>query len=1832
VTVNPQPDATINGTGSGTFFNGVPVFRVCSNTVSLFTFANSSSTSTTNLNYTINWGDGSPDFVSNAWISTTHTYQIGLWNMVYTIVGQNGCSISKPYIVFVGSNPAVSLGNPGNTDICNTSSLTFPITGATNNPPGTTYTVSFNDGSVSQVFSHPPPADVTHIFLKSSCGTTSSNGTISYQNSFSANIVASNPCGNSAVGVVPIYVSTPPKADFILSSNPVCTNAQVCFTNNSSGANENNGSNSSCTTSPKIIWSIVPATGFSLASGSLGNDFGSTDPSLWTTGSNIICPVFSQAGTYTITMRVGNRCGNDLIVKTICVETPLVPQFTIDVNSGCTPLGVTTNNTTNLVGSCASPTYQWNVTYAGGFCGISPAVWSYTSGTATSASPSFNFVTPGTYNITLSTTNSCGTVTSPSQTVTVKKPPTAIINTIPNACGTATISPTAVVQGCAPASSTLTYAWSFPGGTPATSTTAIPGTITYNTSGNYTVSLTVTNECGVSATATKTFSVSTTPTITNTALTQTICSGSQTTLVNLTADTIGTTFSWTATGTAGITGFTASGTTNTIPVQTISTTNTTSGTVTYAITPILNGCSGAVVNYVVTVNPAPNITTQPASNTICQNGTLNVLAVVLNTSAGTPTYQWYSNTSNNTTTGTPLSGETNATYAPSSATIGTIYYYCIITLGGSGGCSSITSAIANITITAGATITLQPTTSQNLCVGSTISPPLTVSYSGGTGIPSYEWFSNTTNTNSGGTLISGATNSSYTPTVFSATGVNYFYAVITLSGNGCGPITSNPAEVKVVADPIVTSQPLPTQTLCQNVAPTDLSVTASGDSSVGALSYQWYSNGINSNSGGTLLLGATNAAFTPPTSAIGTIYYYCEISQSGLGCNTKSNVAAVIINLAPTITLQPSSSALCLGGTPTLLKVAYSNGVGTAQYQWYSNTTNATIGSTSILGAINDSFNPPALTVGTTYYYCIITLPTGGCSVLTSAIAEVKINQNPVIANKSAVLCSGTAFTVAPDNLSGDIVPVGTTYTWTTPSISPANSINGAIAQTIPQNNISQTLINTTTNPATVTYTVTPTSGTCIGTNFTIVVTVNPSISPNSSITNSTCFGINNGSIQTNLTGGIPFTTGTPYVVSWTGPNGFTSSATSISNLSPGDYTLSVLDNGGCPFSKSYKITEPDAIVITTDLEKDITCFGNANGAIAITITGGTLNYNYTWTKDNLPFANTEDFSNLSPGVYVVSVSDANNCGPVTATFTITEPPVLVLNLVSQTNVLCFGTATGAIDINVVGGTPIQISPGVFDYNYAWTGPNGFTSSNKNLSAIFAGTYNLTVTDNSGCAKMLSVIVTQSSEIIIKATTTVINCYGDNNASISIVVSGGNTPYKIVWSTLATGTFQDNLSAGDYLITVTDALNCVTTLNVNIPEAPIFTINPVVKQISCFGMNDGSINLNLVGGIAPLKLVWSDGSTAGLTRNNLAPGSYTATITDSKPCIITRTFIILEPQKLVLSANVTHAFDCDDTNSGAINLLVAGGTPPFTYTWSNGATTEDLTNIPAGNYLVTVTDSRGCSKTAQYVINRPPPIVIGVETKTDFNCETKYVKQTFVAQVSGGVPPYQLTWSSGTISGTNNEMMNTNQNGTVVLGVTDNLGCTANYTFNVAIPKLGTPSFTTSSYSYATFGTFSIMDPIQFTNTATADYISTSWDFGDGSVSSEENPLHSYVKEGSYVVTQTVTYPFGCIYTHVVTLIIDKGYKLMVPNGFTPNGDGINETFKPAFFGLKSLQLDVYDTWGELIFTEKGETLYGWDGKIKEKESENGNYYYKVKGTTFYGKIINENGPFTLIK
>jgi len=324
--------------------------------------------------------------------------------------------------------------------------------------------------------------------------------------------------------------------------------------------------------------------------------------------------------------------------------------------------------------------------------------------------------------------------------------------------------------------------------------------------------------------------------------------------------------------------------------------------------------------------------------------------------------------------------------------------------------------------------------------------------------------------------------------------------------------------------------------------------------------------------------------------------------------------------------------------------------------------------------------------------------------------------------------------------------------------------------------------------------------------------------------------------------------------------------------------------------------------------------------------------------------------------------------------------------------------------------------------------------------------------------------------------------------------------------------------------------------------------------------------------------------------------------------------------------------DCFNASSGAINLVVSGGTPPFSYVWSNGATTEDLSNIPNGNYSVIVTDSRGCLKTASFTISRPSPLTLVLDQDAQVNCATGTITTLFKANVSGGMPPFTINWSSGSVSGTNSEFMSTTLNGLITVTITDANGCTTSQSVTISNPNIGNAGFTQNSYAFTTFGLYSMLDPIQFTNTATGDYISISWNFGDGTFSTEENPIHTYVLEGDYVVTQTVTYPLGCIKTTFISLIIEKGYLLVVPSAFTPNNDSLNDTFRPITKGLKNVRLDIYDTWGSLIYSETGDVIAGWNGKIKDTTAENGNYYSKVSAETFYGTIVNENQTFVLIK
>ncbi|RZN79954.1 MAG: PKD domain-containing protein [Winogradskyella sp.] len=1801
ITIEERPDISFEDLDAGF---GIP-FDNCGNNATdpnyTINVGNISTSASCISSYNVDWGDGSS--ATGITFPATHTYtQLGSFNAVITGLGNNGCVSNETIIIRNSSNPTGAIETPGNTvNLCipNTN-LQFTIGSWGTNPPDTVYTIDYGDGTEviinqadmeSSVFydAADPAASqnfpIPHTYTESNCP--EANYTLAL------NIMTS--CGESNLTAGPIIILSQPTPNFEFDS-PGCVNTPVQFTNTTEG-----GFGPNCSDNSAHSW-----------------DFGDGNTSTDESPSH----TYTTPGTYTVTLTEENFCGvSPPISQTICIEAEPTAAFTLDNIEGCTPFDVNATNTTNVSQFCGAETYLWELTYTPEFCGTVES-WIFTNGTdENSVNPSFQFNSAGQYNIQLTVTNSCGdNITN--QIVQVKQPPNAVLDQIDDACGPISVNPIATVDDCAPASEVVTYGWLFPGGTPATSNQLNPGAINYSAVGDYTITFSVTNSCGTT-TVTEDFSISDIPTITNTDLTQTICSGTDSNEIVLTSNTPNTTYTWVSNNPAGLSGFIASGSTDTIPAQTLINSTSSDVILVYTVTPEVNGCIGTPVDFEITVQPAPTITNQPLSDQVCLNGVVNDLSVTIQGS-GTPTYQWFENIVDDNTTGTAIPGETSATFSPPTNTLGSIYYYVVITFT-TGGCGNLVSNTAEIDITDSAQIDTEPQNNQSICLGGT-ADELEIQVSGGSGTATYQWFTNTTNSNTGGTIITGANLPTYAPPVFNTIGTFYYYVEVTYSASGCAALLSSVSEIIVIDDPIITIQPLNSQSLCLNTTPQNLEVQVSGG--LGNISYQWYVNTVNSNFGGTIIAGENQPLFTPPTNTVGTFYYYAVITQDVSGCEVISDVSELEVNSGAQFDLQPISNEICLGDSTPALEVSFINGAGTPTYQWYENTTDDTISGTAIFGANMPTYNPDVSNVGTTYYYAILTFTTGGCPEIISNTAEIILNQTPQISDTALLICSDTAFQFVPDIINGDIVPANTQYTWTSPTISPAGVITGTSAQTSPVTNVSQVLINTSSNPAIVTYTVTPISGICQGASFEIEVTVNPSISILDQVANSLCFGSNSGAIDITISGGVPFTTGNAYNITWSGPNGFTSTDEDISNLEPGQYTVDIQDDGGCPFTESFTITDPDELVFTSiDFDPDtISCFNANDGQIGIAIGGGTLPYAFSWTLNGAPFSSDEDLSNLGPGDYTITITDGNGCGPITQDFNIIEPQELDVVLDVQTNVLCFGELTGAISVLISGGRP--------NYSYSWVGPNGYTSTDQNISDLESGIYDLTVTDASNCIDTLEVEIIQNSQIEIDVTVMQVECFGDNDGSIVINnITGGVAPHDIAWSNLGTGMQQTDLSPGTYTITITDADNCQRDFPIVIDDVPVFDVNPVVTQMSCSGANDASINLNFIGGVDPVNLVWNDGSPDGTERNNLGPGTYSVTITDATTCVIEESFTIFDIPPLLLSATITNALECDNANSGAINLIVQGGSAPYTFLWSNGEVTEDLDDIGPDTYSVTVIDANGCDVEGNWTVDRFDPLQLEVITNSDPDCDTGIVNQSFEAMATGGVPPFTYSWSSGTVTGPNNEFMTTDLTGLVVLQVEDDLGCIFETTFDVeAIEFGGDVDFSVSSFAFLNFGIFSIEDLIEFTNEATGDFESILWDFGDGSFSTEENPIHTYSAIGNYVVTQTVTYPFGCVYTSVVTLIVEKGYELLVPDAFTPNEDSLNDFFRPEQRGLNNLELRIYDTWGSIVYTETGESLQGWDGKVKNEIAENGNYYYTFSGTTFYGKEIKKQGALVFIK
>lgn len=738
------------------------------------------------------------------------------------------------------------------------------------------------------------------------------------------------------------------------------------------------------------------------------------------------------------------------------------------------------------------------------------------------------------------------------------------------------------------------------------------------------------------------------------------------------------------------------------------------------------------------------------------------------------------------------------------------------------------------------------------------------------------------------------------------------------------------------------------------------------------------------------------------------------------------------------------------------------------------------------------------------------------------------------------------------------------------------------------------------------------------------------------------CFGSNEGVIDVTLSGGTPFDQGLPtayydYIITnSSGTIVATGQDTTINetNLLADTYTLNATDaTGNCAVNEVIVLSEPNALSITTDAFQDMSCFQADDGAVSVSVTGGLGNYTYTWTKDGNPFATTDDLSALDAGQYVLVVEDTGTLScSISETYVINEPLGLQVSLDSKTDILCNGAPTGAINITVSGGTPFTSVAA--DYQFNWVHDSGTTYITEDLANIPAGTYDLTITDANGCQETFQAILTEPTAVVFNTTKTDISCYDYDDGSITINPTGGVLPYQLTWSDLGNGTTRTNLSPGTYTATIIDGNNCTYTENITIVDAPIFDIIGTKTDISCFGANDGAIDLTIVGGVAPLVLSWNDDPTAGLQRNNLGPGVYDVTITGADGCIQTETYVIDEPLEIQASGLITNAFDCTDPNSGAIDLTVAGGTLPLRFSWNNGAITEDLTAIPAGNYAVTITDANGCQITENFTIIRQTPLAASVVSTIEANCTTKDVVQVNELFITGGFPPHSISWSYGNVDISDPTIMRTSVNGNAVATITDSIGCTTSVIVPVDLLYLGDADFSMNSSFYTDYNIWAINDAISFTNTSTADHLSYNWDFGDGNTSTDENPTHAYVNEGTYQITLTVGYAYGCSYSVSYTIIVGRGYEIEMPNAFTPNNDGVNDTFRPVYLGMKEVKMEVYDTWGGLLYVESSttNTFIGWDGTVDGKAVENGNYIYQLTATARNDLAIQQSGPFTLIK
>ncbi|MCE3280341.1 MAG: hypothetical protein K0S44_2532, partial [Bacteroidetes bacterium] len=846
------------------------------------------------------------------------------------------------------------------------------------------------------------------------------------------------------------------------------------------------------------------------------------------------------------------------------------------------------------------------------------------------------------------------------------------------------------------------------------------------------------------------------------------------------------------------------------------------------------------------------------------------------------------------------------------------------------------------------------------------------------------------------------------------------YTVQVTDANSCTQTAPYSIDQPAAALSVVASA---TPVACNSVPNGTVNAVASGGT--GPYSYSWMPGNFSGQSLSNLPAGT-----------------YTVTAGDSKGCSSTTTI--VITQPAPLALTTSSVNSNC--SLPNgQASVSVAGGTPNYSYQWFPSGGSSATATNLLAGP-----------------YTVTVTDQNGCTSTANVTVTDNTGPTVTVSSVTSVSCFGGANGTATAVVSGGAAPFS--YAW--------SPVGGTAA--------------TAVNLPAGTYTVVATDANgCPSAPVVSPAVTQPSLIIISVVTsNVSCFAGTNGTAAATVSGGTP-----GYTYIWS-PGGTT--APSVSNLTSGSYSVQVTDANSCTQTSAFNITQPAAPVSVNTSALPAACFGNAGGLSAgtytvtatdlkgctatstaiitqptalvltagsnnascgtasgvafVNVSGGTPLYAFQWS----PLGGTNDTAAMvPPGTYTVTVTDNNSCSATTS-IAVNNNPGPIASVSSSTNVSCFGGSNGTATASVINGS----AP--FTYSWAPQGGNAITAT-----GLPAGTFTVTVTDVNGCISTASSpLITQPTLININVTTTLVSCFGGNDATATASAGGGTPGFTYLWLPSGiSGSTISNLSAGTYTVQATDANSCTqsTTFTISQPSIVTAAISSS-SNVSCFGGNNGSATVTGNGGTPFYTYNWLPSGGTNATAVNLSAGTYTVTITDTKGCSTTATVSITQPSQPLSATAAGSPTSCFGGSNGTATVTAVGGTPGYNYSWSpSGGNAATAAGLSAITYNILVTDANGCQTNTSVTISEPSPIV---GTLTAVNPSCGFNNGSIVSAISGGTGPYSYSWSPG---GATTPDIGSIGPGTYNLIITDGNNCT--FTISSTINNIAGPNASVTSTS-----------------------------------------------------------------------------------------------------------------------------------------------------------------------